>query len=135
MRLDKEKYRAEIKRLYDEMGEAQVKIDKIEDYDEWCAADDANADKFLPRITELEKAVDLIERSSQPRSAYFIDFCKSLKNAQFLTQRQIVLFKQYAKEVTSCRYKTPVSQYSAIVDGKRYYIVGRQIYVEEVAQL
>ncbi len=135
MRLEKDKYLAEIKRLNDEMNEQQVLIDKIEDYDEWCAADDANADKYLPRISELEKAVDQIERSSQPRTAYFIDFCKSLKNTQFLTQRQFGLFKQYAKEITSCRHKTPVSQYSAIVDGMRYYTVGRQVYIEEVAQL
>ena len=133
--LKKEKYRAEIERLYAEMDAEQDRIDEIEDYDEWCAADDANADKYLPRISELEKAVDQIARSSQPRNEFFIGFCKSLKNAQMLTRKQLSVFAVYAKVETSCRHKVVVTQYSAIVEGMRYYTVGRQLYIEKVAQL
>lgn len=129
--LDKKKYRAEIVRLYAEMDVAQKRIDEIDDYDEWVALDDEIAEKYLPRIVALEKAEDQIARSSQPRSEFFIRFCKSLKHLQMLTQKQYAAFTQYAKETTSKTSK----QYSTIVDGNRYYTVGRQIFVEPVALL
>ena len=114
------KYDDEIKRLYQAMRAEQDANDSIEDGDEWDAADQATALRFMPMIAALEHTREAIASASQPRNKWFEGFCKSLRQGQTLTAAQMDCFARYAKIDQYTRYKTPVLTYRAIVDGALY---------------
>lgn len=125
-------YDAEIKRLYAAWDARNAENDKLSDSEEWAAADDAATAEFLPHITALEATRSAIATASQPRSAWFAEFCKSLKSGQILSEKQLDCFARYAKSSQYTRYKTPVTTYKAIVNGVLYTVTsaGRKVYIE-----
>lgn len=135
--LNPEKYRSEIKRLYAALNAENEQNDRIEDNDEWEKADAETAERYMPRIKELERSVSLIAESSQPRSTWFTAFCRSLVYGQHLSDKQMDVFAKYAKCNQHCRYKTPVNTFSAIVNGKCYSVsnIGRRLTITEITIL
>ena len=94
-------------------------------------AEDEEYDRLETLSDELEEVdtqlywlIKAVSESTQPKNEWFINFCQSIPNGKYLSEKQWDCFVKYAK----CSVGRYEYSYSAIINGVQYHTIGRKLY-------